>query len=45
MPDLSEGLVIVAAGIGGVFANLLVLMVVVMLIGRFFGKKPSKKKG
>jgi len=44
MPDtLSQGLVIVLVGMGGVFFNLLVLMVVVMIIGRIFGKKPKKK--
>ena len=41
MTDLSQGIQIVAAGIGGVFVNLFVLMLVLMAIGRLFG---SKKK-
>ncbi len=41
MTDLSQGLQIVATGIGGVFVNLFVLMLVLMAIGRLFG---SKKK-
>ena len=42
MTDLSQGIQIVAAGIGGVFLNLFVLMLVLMAIGRVFGN--SKKK-
>ena len=44
MTELSQGLQIVAAGIGGVFINLLVLMLVLVGIGRIFGKKKEKKK-
>ena len=39
MTDLSQGLQIVAVGIGGVFVNLSVLMLVLVGIGRIFGKK------
>ncbi len=39
MTELSQGLQIAAVGIGGVFANLFVLMLVMMGIGRIFGKK------
>jgi Na+-transporting methylmalonyl-CoA/oxaloacetate decarboxylase gamma subunit len=42
MPDLTEGLHIVGAGIGGVFFNLIVLMVVIAVIGALFGKKKAK---
>lgn len=42
-PELSRGLVIVAVGMGGVFANLLLLMFAVTLIGKFFGHKPKPK--
>jgi Na+-transporting methylmalonyl-CoA/oxaloacetate decarboxylase gamma subunit len=41
MTDLSQGIQIVAAGIGGVFVNLFLLMLVLMAIGRLFG---SNKK-
>jgi Na+-transporting methylmalonyl-CoA/oxaloacetate decarboxylase gamma subunit len=37
--ELSQGLQIVAVGIGGVFVNLFVLMLVLEGIGRIFGKK------
>lgn len=43
MPHLEQGLVIAATGISGVFAVLLVLMLLVMAIGIVFGKKPAKK--
>lgn len=39
MTDLSQGLQIVVVGIGGVFFNLFVLMLVLEGIGRIFGKK------
>jgi Na+-transporting methylmalonyl-CoA/oxaloacetate decarboxylase gamma subunit len=42
MTDLSQGIQIVAAGIGGVFVNLFVLMLVLMAIGRFFGGNEKK---
>lgn len=44
MSDLEQGLRIVVAGIGGVFFNLLVLMVVLVVIGKVFGKKKKKKQ-
>ena len=44
MVELEQGLKIVAVGIGGVFANLIVLMFVVMGIGLVFGKKKKKKE-
>jgi Na+-transporting methylmalonyl-CoA/oxaloacetate decarboxylase gamma subunit len=40
---LQQSLRIVAVGIVGVFANLLLLMAVVTLLGKLFGKKPTKK--
>jgi Na+-transporting methylmalonyl-CoA/oxaloacetate decarboxylase gamma subunit len=43
MTDLDRGLVIVLAGIVGVFANLLILMAVITGIGKVFGKKKKKK--
>lgn len=43
MEELEQGLTIVVVGIGGVFFNLLVLMLVITGIGKVFGKK--KKKG
>ncbi|MFO8071416.1 MAG: OadG family transporter subunit [Polyangia bacterium] len=44
-PQIAEGLRIMGVGIGGVFANLLVLMAVVSILGAVFGnKKKSKKK-
>ena len=43
MSELEQGLRIVVAGIGGVFVNLLVLMFVLVLIGKIFGKKKKKK--
>ena len=39
MADLSQGLQIVAVGIGGVLFNLFVLMLVLVGIGRFFSQK------
>ena len=42
MADLSQGIQIVAAGIGGVFVNLFVLMLVLMAIGRLFGSDEKK---
>jgi len=42
MTDLSQGIQIVAAGIGGVFVNLFVLMLVLMAIGRLFGSDKKK---
>ena len=39
MSELERGVVIVLVGIAGVFANLLVIMSVISLIGRVFGKK------
>ncbi len=44
MASLTEGLVIVGVGIGGVFVNLLVLMLILKAIGGFFGKKKKQKK-
>ena len=44
MPEIyAEGLRIVAVGITGVFANLIIVMGVVMIMGRVFGKRPKKK--
>jgi sodium pump decarboxylase gamma subunit len=43
MPHLQQGLVIAVTGIGGVFAVLLVLMLLVTGIGKIFGKRPSPK--
>jgi len=43
-PEFQEGLHIVVVGIGGVFGILLVVMGVVVLLGRVFGKKPAPKK-
>ncbi len=43
MTDLSQGLQIVVVGIGGVFANLFVLMLVLVAIGRIFGKNKKQK--
>ena len=44
MASVSEGLVIVGVGIGGVFVNLLVLMLILKAIGGLFGKKKQNKK-
>ena len=44
MQHLEQGLVIAASGMGGVFAALLVLMLMVMGMGMIFGKKPAPKK-
>ncbi len=43
MENLSQGLVIVGIGIGGVFVNLLVLMFAVMAIGRICNTKTENK--
>ncbi len=42
--DLSEGLRIMAVGITGVFANLIIVMLLIKGMGRIFGKKPKAKK-
>ena len=42
MTELSQGIQIVAVGIGGVFVNLFVLMLVLMAIGRLFGNNKKK---
>lgn len=39
MNDLSQALRIMTVGIGGVFANLIILMIVLMIVGKLFGKK------
>lgn len=44
MPHLKQGLLIAVTGMGGVFAGLIVLMLLVMAIGAVFGKKPAPKK-
>ena len=44
MEELEQGLTIVVVGIGGVFFNLLVLMLVIMGIGKVFGNKKKKQK-
>ncbi len=43
-PQIAEGLRIMGVGIGGVFANLLILMAVVSVLGAVFGKKKKSKK-
>jgi Na+-transporting methylmalonyl-CoA/oxaloacetate decarboxylase gamma subunit len=43
-PELQQGLQIVVVGIGGVFAILLLLMGVVVVLGKAFGKKPVAGK-
>ena len=43
-PEYAEGLRIVAVGVAGVFANLVLVMLVVTGIGKAFGKKKKKKK-
>jgi Na+-transporting methylmalonyl-CoA/oxaloacetate decarboxylase gamma subunit len=43
-PQIAEGLRIMGVGIGGVFANLLILMAVVSVLGAVFGKKKKNKK-
>jgi len=40
--ELGQGLQIVAVGISGVFINLFVLMLVLLGIGRVFGKRQEK---
>jgi Na+-transporting methylmalonyl-CoA/oxaloacetate decarboxylase gamma subunit len=42
--EISEGIRIMAVGIVGVFANLVILMYVVKGLGRIFGKKPKTEK-
>ncbi|MFH1845673.1 MAG: OadG family protein [bacterium] len=42
MDNFSQALELVAVGIGGVFANLFVLMLVLIAIGKLFGKKKNK---
>ena len=42
MTELSQGLQIVAVGIGGVFASRVVLMLVLVGIVLIFGKKKKK---
>lgn len=37
--NLREGFEIVVVGIGGVFLNLLILMIAIQVVGFFFGKK------
>jgi Na+-transporting methylmalonyl-CoA/oxaloacetate decarboxylase gamma subunit len=39
MSDLSQALRIITVGIGGVFINLFILMLVLMILGKLFGKK------
>ena len=43
MENLSQGLMIVGVGIGGVFVNLLVLMFALLLIGKICNTKTEKK--
>lgn len=43
-PEYAEGLRIMTVGITGVFANLLIVMLVVMGMRLVFGKKKKKKK-
>ena len=43
-PDYAEGFRIVLVGIIGVFANLTIVMVVVKILGRLYGKKTAKPK-
>jgi hypothetical protein len=43
-PEYAEGLRIMAVGIGGVFANLILVMLLVMGLKAVFGKKPKKKE-
>ncbi|MBW1879447.1 MAG: OadG family protein [Deltaproteobacteria bacterium] len=43
-PEFQQGLQIVLVGIGGVFAILLVLMGVVVVLGKAFGKKPTTRR-
>ena len=44
MAHIKQGLLIAVTGMGGVFAGLIVLMLLVMAIGAVFGKKPPPKK-
>ena len=43
-PEYAEGLRIMTVGITGVFANLVIVMLVVMGLKLVFGKKKKKKK-
>jgi hypothetical protein len=43
-PEYAEGLRIMAVGITGVFANLVIVMLLVMGLKLVFGKKKKKKK-
>jgi Na+-transporting methylmalonyl-CoA/oxaloacetate decarboxylase gamma subunit len=43
MSNLREGLSVVLIGQATVFVNLIILMIVVMVLGKIFGKKPKKK--
>ncbi len=43
MGDFSQAIELVTVGIGGVFTNLLVLMLVLIVIGRLFGRKKKDK--
>ena len=42
MSELSQALELVAVGIGGVFTNLFILMLVLIVLGKLFGKKTAK---
>jgi Na+-transporting methylmalonyl-CoA/oxaloacetate decarboxylase gamma subunit len=42
--NLTQGLQIVGVGVGGVFVNLLALMLALYGIGLVFGKKKKKKR-
>lgn len=42
--EIAEGIRIMAVGIVGVFANLVILMYVVKGLGRIFGKKAKIQK-
>jgi Na+-transporting methylmalonyl-CoA/oxaloacetate decarboxylase gamma subunit len=44
MGNLREGLSVVLLGQATVFVNLMILMAVVMILGRVFGKKPKPKQ-
>lgn len=41
---MMDGLRIMVVGITGVFANLIIVMLMVKGMGRIFGKKPKAKK-
>ena len=40
---ITQGLRIVGVGVGGVFVNLLLLMLLIKAVGLAFGKKPAPK--